>query len=125
MTKKYMNILVPDSFKKDYKKVFPEIYQRIYQALLDKNLADVAVVEVFADFLTRWGKTFEHFEEHHRVFLLEIADRTIAQKNGAIKEKPFHSKNQDKPDAKRFSRLSQEVLKHVEQELRVSQLEIS
>ncbi len=114
------DILVPESFKEGYKKVFPEIYQRIHEGLLDKDRVEVVIVEVFADFLTRWGKTFERFEEHHRVFLVEIADRTIEKENGVAKERSSPSTSPDYPDIKRLGRLSNEVLKHVEQELRVS-----
>jgi hypothetical protein len=39
---------------------------------------------VIYDFLTRWGLTFEQFEEHHRLFLFEICDRTIAKENGEL-----------------------------------------
>jgi hypothetical protein len=44
------------------------------------------LVEVFCDFLTRWGPTFERLEDHHQVQLLELCDRTIAKENGASYE---------------------------------------
>jgi hypothetical protein len=75
---------VPEAFKKPYRDIFPQLHERVHQGLAEKSRTQDALVEVVYDFLTRWGRTFEQFEEHHRVFLFEICDRTIAKENGDL-----------------------------------------
>jgi Radical SAM superfamily/Domain of unknown function (DUF4070)/B12 binding domain len=75
---------VPEAFKKPYRDLFPQLHERVHQGLIDKSRTQDALVEVVYDFLTRWGLTFEQFEEHHRVFLFEICDRTIVKENGEV-----------------------------------------
>jgi hypothetical protein len=75
---------VPEAFKKPYRDLFPELHERVHQGLIDKSRTQDALVEVVYDFLTRWGLTVEQFEEHHRAFLFEISDRTIAKENGEL-----------------------------------------
>ena len=75
---------VPEAFKKPYRDLFPQLHERVHQGLIDKSRTQDALVEVVYDFLTRWGLTFEQFEEHHRAFLFEICDRTIAKENGEL-----------------------------------------
>jgi hypothetical protein len=75
---------VPEAFKKPYRDLFPQLHERVHQGLIDKSRTQDAMVEVIYDFLTRWGLTFEQFEEHHRTFLFEICDRTIAKENGEL-----------------------------------------
>ena len=66
---------VPEAFKKPYRDLFPQLHEHVDQGLIDKSRTQDALVEVVYDFLTRWGLTFEQFEEHHRAFLFEICDR--------------------------------------------------
>jgi hypothetical protein len=114
---------VPDTFKKPYKAVFPELYARVYRGLTDKSRAHDTLVEVVYDFLTRWGSTFEQFEDHHRAFLEEICDRSVAKENGsgpaplALVEQSGADAATELPDI-RGNRLADEVLSSVEQELR-------
>jgi radical SAM superfamily enzyme YgiQ (UPF0313 family) len=111
---------VPEAFKKPYKAIFPELHQRVYQGLIDKSRTHDALVEVIYDFLTRWGLTFEQFEEHHRAFLFELCDRTIAQENSNLQpEEHMAAGDVAIPDSDyRRSRLPDEILRTVEQELR-------
>ena len=74
---------VSDSFRQPYTAVFPGVHDRVQHGLVDKGRTEGALVEVFYDFLTRWGSTFERLEEHHQVQLLEICDRIVAKENGA------------------------------------------
>ena len=112
---------VPESFKKPYKAVFPEIYGRVHRGLADKVRTHDTLVEVVYDFLTRWGSTFNQFEEHHRTFLHEICDRSVAKENGngheAAHDEPGEGEGSGVPDP-RQSRLADDVLRSVEQELR-------
>jgi radical SAM superfamily enzyme YgiQ (UPF0313 family) len=118
---------IPEAFKKSYKTIFPELYERLYQGLIDKTRTHEALVEVIYDFLTRWGLTFEQYEEHHRVFLSEICDRTIAKENGSLAAGTGGRAEQDlgvvvSPGRSHppvwLRRLADEVMRTVEQELR-------
>ncbi len=119
---------IPDAFKKPYKALFPELYERVYQGLADKSRVHDALVEVVYDFLTRWGLSFQQFEEHHRTFLHEICDRTIAKENGNLQagagdgvgagERPHEMAGLTQGQvAIKLSWLADEVLRSVEQDL--------
>jgi hypothetical protein len=110
------DILVPESFKEPYKEVFPEIYERVYTGLKDKSRTEEALIEIFTDFIVRWGQTFEKFEEYHRTFLFEIADRTIKKEDSALGD-DFVDTRENLPNFKN-NRLADDILKYVEQELR-------
>jgi hypothetical protein len=120
---------VPEAFKKPYRDLFPQLHERVHQGLIDKSRTQDALVEVIYDFLTRWGLTFEQFEEHHRVFLFEICDRTIGKENGELAAGAGAAPElRVLPDRfaglsegqtmVRLRRLADEVLRLVEQDLR-------
>jgi hypothetical protein len=120
---------VPEAFKKPYRDIFPQLHARVHHGLVDKSRTQDALVEVIYDFLTRWGLTFEQFEEHHRVFLFEICDRTISKENADVAAGDGASPQQRAlPDRLtglsegqiqvRLRRLGDEVLRIVEQDLR-------
>lgn len=118
---------VPDGFRKVYPVLFPDLYARVRQGLKDKSRAEGALVEVTYDFLTRWGASFRQFEGHHRTFLYELCDRTVASENNAAR-----AGNQRQPEIlhdelagrgssnanARLKRLADDVLRCVEQDLR-------
>ena len=131
---------VPDDFRKSYPSLFPELYARVHGGLNDKARAEDALVEVTYDFLTRWGPSFRQFEDHHRTFLYELCDRTVASENSngltvgtalsgtsieaSLRGRPS-SREQGRPqrDAPtnqnvRLRRLADDVLRCVEQDLR-------
>ena len=120
---------VPDGFKKPYKAIFPELYKRVYHSLADKSRTHDALVEVTYDFLTRWGPSFEQFEEYHPTFLYEICDRTIAKENNNLQNGAGENAEVGEVPAEmvglteakatiRLRQLADEVLRNVEQELR-------
>jgi hypothetical protein len=120
---------IPEAFKKPYRDIFRELYERVYQGLIDKSRTQDALVEVIYDFLTRWGLTFEQFEEHHRAFLFEICDRTVAKENGTrpsgagapmdLREIPDRLTGLSEGQTLVWlKRLADEVLRTVEQDLR-------
>jgi radical SAM superfamily enzyme YgiQ (UPF0313 family) len=118
---------VPDGFKKLYPAVFPELYARVNEGLKDKWRAENALVEVTFDFLTRWGPSFRQFEEHHRTFLYELCDRTIASENSifdAAGDGRFKSFGVEQAGGGPnytdvyLRRLADDVLRCVEQDLR-------
>jgi hypothetical protein len=86
--------------------------------LTDQSQLPEALIEVFTDFLTRWGDGFTRMEDHHHVALVEIADRTIAQRNGEHTSRPVRF-GEGVYDAKQLmNQLRIEVLKSVERNLR-------
>jgi Radical SAM superfamily/Domain of unknown function (DUF4070)/B12 binding domain len=120
---------IPEAFKKPYRDIFPHLHERVHQGLIDKSRTQDALVEVIYDFLTRWGPTFEQIEEHHRVFLFEICDRTIAKENGPcpsgagtpvdLREIPDRLTGLSEGQTRVWlKRLADEVLRTVEQDLR-------
>lgn len=111
--------LVLESFKEPYQRIFPEIYEEVYQGVVDKTRTEEALIEVFVDFITRWGETMDSFSDQHKVFLHELVDRTIARENGTVGTQPPIPIEADEavPDVKKTG-LAEEILKAVEQELR-------
>jgi radical SAM superfamily enzyme YgiQ (UPF0313 family) len=112
-------ILIPDGFEAGYKTVFPSLYQKVVDHLADQSQLPEALIEVFTDFLTRWGEGFTHMEDHHIVALNEIADRTIAQRNEEQATSRVVRFGEGVYDAKQLmNQLRIEVLKSVERDLR-------
>jgi radical SAM superfamily enzyme YgiQ (UPF0313 family) len=112
--------LIPASLRQAYQEIFPEIHSRVYMGLQDKTRTDKVVIDVFADFLTHWGTTLDQFSDHHRVFLNELTDRTITKENRVTKEvsSVFVQHAGALPYIEK-THLAEEVLKAVEQELRI------
>lgn len=75
---------MPDSFREPYKALFPAIHDRVRSALVDHTRTAVVLVEIFHDFLARWGPGFKTLEDHHQIQLLEICDRIAARENGSM-----------------------------------------
>jgi hypothetical protein len=119
---------VPDGFKKPYRAVFAELYARMEHGLVDRSRVQAALVEVTYDFLTRWGPSFAEFGDHHRTFLHELCDRTVAAENAkaeaAGEDLPARKGLElvavvgDRDGDLRVKRLADDVLRVVEQDLR-------
>jgi hypothetical protein len=120
---------VPDGFKKPYRATFPALYERVYHGLENKARLHDALTEVTYDFLTRWGPSFQEFGDHHRAFLDELCDRTIAKENAepAAAEGGGSRAGEASGDLEglaeresewRLKRLADDVLRVVEQDLR-------
>src|SRR5262249_25527935 len=73
---------IPEAFHAAYEPLFDEIFRILNDSILDKSRLAESLVDVFTDFLARWGPTFDQLREHHRAALREIAGRTIAEVNG-------------------------------------------
>jgi radical SAM superfamily enzyme YgiQ (UPF0313 family) len=125
---------VPDGFKKPYRAMFAELYERVEGGLIDASRLQNALVEVTYDFLTRWGPTFQDFGEHHRTFLYELCDRTVASENekaqAARGDRPSPPPGREeiavlgeREGDLRVKRLADDVLRVVEQDLRSFQPE--
>jgi radical SAM superfamily enzyme YgiQ (UPF0313 family) len=120
---------VPDGFKKPYRAVFPELYERVYRGLSDKSRVPGALAEATYDFLTRWGPSFDEFADHHRTFLDELCDRSVAKENAEshvsgddrLEAPPLRGGTEsasEREAAMRLRQLADEVLRVVEQDLR-------
>lgn len=103
--------VISESFSTKYQELFPEIYQRVHSVLKDKEDTAEALVEVFTDFVTHWGGNFEQIEDHHRVFLLSLADQAAIKWK---RDKRCGSRTQKINE----SELTHTILKAVEQNLR-------
>lgn len=112
-------IIIPENFKQPYQEIFPEIHERVYLGLRDKTRTDETLIETLTDFIIRWGQTMDSFSDQHKVFLQELADRAIAKENTATEGvlPVLVQSNEAVPDIKK-SKLAEEILKAVEQELR-------
>jgi hypothetical protein len=112
-------ILVPSAFRKSYRTIFQAIYHRVFLNLKDKDQTSSALVEVFVDFLTRWGVGFTELKQHHQSFLNEICDRTCAKFNGQPPEEfvPVESGDRLVPFKGKYLYLGDDILKTVEQVL--------
>jgi hypothetical protein len=117
------DILLPDNYQKPYRKIFPDIYQYVYLGLKDKTRTDEALIKVFTDFIVRWGQTFDfdkQFEDFHRTFLFEIADRTIEKENKPLTDESVVLLQDSAEELSDFknNRLADDILRYVGQELR-------
>ena len=110
---------VPLAFKKPYKEVFPAVYRRVAEGLLDRSRLEAALVEVFGDFLVRWGQSFTQFEDYHQSYLMEICDRTLAKENSHLARPALAGGGLAVMPDFRATRLPEQVLRSVEQDLRV------
>jgi radical SAM superfamily enzyme YgiQ (UPF0313 family) len=113
-------VVVPEGFCKVYEAVFGETLIRLQSDLIDGTRIGDALVEVFTDFLLRWGATLDEFSEYHSEFLRELVGRTAARMNAGAGS--GHATGID-PDSEAGRHvppnLAAEVLKAVEQELRL------
>ena len=110
---------IPAGFQTAFdRRIFPPVYRRAFLNLDNKKQLPEALTEVFVDFLARWGDTFTEFDEHHVTFLEELTDRTCAKFRGVPGPEFVPVTEGDVPmkDVVR-SRLSEDVIKSVEQEL--------
>jgi radical SAM superfamily enzyme YgiQ (UPF0313 family) len=111
-------ICIPVAFWGPYMKVFPDIYERVEKGLNDRNRIEEILIQVFTQFLTRWGTGLEDLEDYHLEDLYATCDTLVSEDNrhphkGLVTLSP-------RPTADfRRSKLPDEILHSVEQELRL------
>ncbi|MBC8231393.1 B12-binding domain-containing radical SAM protein [bacterium] len=112
--------LISESFKEFYQGIFVDIYDKVYLGLNSKTRVDEALIRVFTDFLTNSGKTSEQFDDHHKIVLYEIVERTVAEENSIFESDKPSIQMEDYGEISEIkkARLAGEILKYVEQELR-------
>ncbi|PWU12166.1 MAG: hypothetical protein C5B51_01185 [Terriglobia bacterium] len=113
--------MIPHDFEKTVAKVMPVIYDRLWAELEYKPAIPEAYVDIMKDFLIRWGKGFQGFEDYHMTYLNELCDRHIERWN----QKRAEGKGQVAETAQTLKReqtghfkFIREVLVAVDQELR-------
>jgi hypothetical protein len=113
--------IVPEGFREPYKEIFPVVNKEVCQDLEDKTRSGETLIEIFAKFLRRWEPTFESFSAEDKSDLMELTKRTVSEKNANKSLSSgfsFSSTNTSAPDLKK-GRLSEEILRAVEQELQM------
>jgi len=112
--------VIPSSFKQRLKDIMPTLYERLTNEMTDRLGVPEAIVAVLKDFLIRWGKGFEAFEDFHYVYLQELCDRHIERFNSKAGDDktPGHGNGTLTADHVVSKRFLTEVLVSVEQELR-------
>ena len=110
-------ITIPRQFDKTYREIFPALHRRVYLNLKDKEKVAEGMMEIFVEFFVR-EEGFTTFQEYHGPLLEEIVDRTCARMNGEQWENfvPVVSLDAPVPDVSK-TRLHEEIIKSVEQEL--------
>jgi hypothetical protein len=110
--------VIPENFPAAYKKLFPDVYNRVMEGLQDKNRVEEVLIEIFTQFVMRWGATLEELQEYHISDVEATCDAVIAEDNrhpdkGLVTLGPAVSGDFRK------TKLPEEVLHSVEQELRL------
>jgi radical SAM superfamily enzyme YgiQ (UPF0313 family) len=78
--------LIPADFEKTVAKVMPVIYDRLVAGMQYKPGVQEAFVAIMKDFLIRWGREFQGFEDYHMVYIHELCDRHIERWNKKFEE---------------------------------------
>jgi len=74
--------VVPSAFKGRVKEIMPMLHERLAHEINYKPGVPEAIVAVLKDFLIRWGKGFDAFEDFHHTYLQELCDRHVERWNG-------------------------------------------
>ncbi len=112
--------VVPENFKEPYEDVFPEVSKEVDKGLNDKTRIGETLIEIFTNFLRSWESPSESFSAEHRSHIMELTRRIVEEKNGSNgnRSEGIDSSftNMSALDVQR-SRLSEDILRAVEQEL--------
>ncbi len=111
-------IPIPPTFRHSYDSLFAKALKQVTGGLLDRTRVPQALVEIFTDFLVRWGATFEELQDHHWAELDEITARTVAAANRAFMPGQDACPGEIIPGPRDALQLRQETLKCVERDLR-------
>ena len=92
--------------------------------LADKDRLEEVLIEIFAEFIQRWGTEFGEFQEHHLMDLNATCTELIAGSNRRPVSNLVHLAPPATDDFKK-NKLPEEILHSVEQELRLGRPESS
>jgi hypothetical protein len=73
---------ISPSFRAILRDVFPKTYAKVTLAVADRSRVNEALVEIFVDFLDRFGDVTS-WDKEHELFLDEVCGRTIDRLNRA------------------------------------------
>jgi radical SAM superfamily enzyme YgiQ (UPF0313 family) len=114
--------LVPEGFKASYNEIFPEIYGQVFQGLTDKARTEETLVDIFTEFLVRWRNNPDTAAEKLNTSLTAYADYILMDKNrvsAGASPPPVNLKVAMADFDK--TRLNEQILKAVEQELLIAE----
>jgi radical SAM superfamily enzyme YgiQ (UPF0313 family) len=113
---------IPDHFNEPFHDIFPDIHQQIFRGLIDKKQTYEALIKVFTDFLAHQRPDFKEFSDQHKSFLQDLAHRVVIEENSHVST-PVNSSpanlSEEPAMTIKTKEVAQEVLKFVEQQLRV------
>jgi radical SAM superfamily enzyme YgiQ (UPF0313 family) len=122
--------MVPEALRKPYKEEFAGLHDRVYAALVDKSRTHEVLVQVTCEWVSRCDPAAP--PEGHATALLAISERVVAEENGAG---PGAAARGQAPStapelaglnpaqaAMKLRRLSDDVMREAEKDLRRSHL---
>jgi radical SAM superfamily enzyme YgiQ (UPF0313 family) len=111
-------IQIPKDFKRIYKEQFTWTLNLLRDGIEDHRLVPEGLVRVWKDFVTRFGATFEKFEDYHMTSLHELVDRSIEQANTGQFSHTRSVGRVDNLSSIEIRQLSEMVMLTVEQDLK-------
>lgn len=112
-------VLITESFKDTYKAIFPDIYHYVLRSLQDKTFTEAVLISVFTDFLIRWGQSSKKFEEDHHTYLMALVDKAITENAVHLNSSIVLVGEGNGIQEIEMDILAEEILKAVEQEMRI------
>jgi len=111
-------VQIPPGFKKFCKDEFVNTFRYIYDKLNDRTLMAEALIRVWRDFVTKWGASFDKFEDYQLEHLRELCNKTIEQANNHAFGNARSFAQTEGLTSGQIRRLSDEVIFAVEQDLK-------
>jgi len=110
---------IPLGFKeKIQREAFPRSLEWLVERIDDARLVANGLIQVWRDFLIRWGETFTDIEDYHYEHLRELCDRTGEQANSGILSDGGIRADITNLSPSRMRQFTTEILVSVEQDLR-------
>jgi radical SAM superfamily enzyme YgiQ (UPF0313 family) len=111
-------VQIPPHFKKACKDEFVNTFHYLYQGMTDRTLIAEGLIRVWRDFVTKWGASFEKFEDYQLEHLRELCNKTIEQANNHAFGSARSFAHTEGLTSGQIRRLSDEVMFAVEQDLK-------
>lgn len=112
----YTQSVIPEGFRNVYPEIFPEIHQQVCNDLKDKRHTAETLLAVFVDFINSQKDESDSFTDNHKKMLYEITESRVTKENDLTSA--LLISDHAAPDIEE-TRLAEEVLKAIEQELRI------
>jgi radical SAM superfamily enzyme YgiQ (UPF0313 family) len=111
-------VQLPPNFKKVCRDEFVNTFHYLYKGLNDRTLMAESLIRVWRDFVTKWGASFDKFEDYQLEHLRELCNKTIEQANGLAFGNSRSFAQSEGLTSGQIRRLSDEVMFAVEQDLK-------